>query len=700
MVLTRGAAAFAWGAMTVLSLWVFAAGVPYRYAELREEIPRAEKVVAGSPPGWARSVLEGWVLTDPYPLLALGLEAGLILVMTLTAAVIIRRRPADRMALFVSIVLPPYALFSLTTPDALVAARPAWEVPVGLLHVIALIFSITFLWIFPSGRFVPPWTRYLAAAWISWSVVGAFFPGAPFSLPNTRTHVVSDSTTALHWVALVAFFNLAGVAAQIYRYLRISDDEERRRTKWVVVCAFVAVSGFCNAILLRVSLPALNRPGPPNLLYEFVVVPAFQASLLLVPGLILFSVLRHRLFGIEVVVNRALVYAALTLCVVGIYVLVVGYLGNLFRVEDNLLVSLFATGIVAVIFAPLRDRLQRAANRLMYGERDEPYAVLSRLGQRLEGTLAPGAVLPAIVETVAGALKAPHAAISLKLEERFETAAEHGTPTGAPLVLPLVYNNETVGRLEVSPRAKGEPYAPADRRLLEDLARQAGVAAHAVRLTADLQRSRERLVAAREEERRRLRRDLHDGVGPRLAALTLKIETARNRLSHDPAADYLLSDLAGRAHEAVADVRRSVHALRPPVLDELGLIPALRETAAQYGADGLRVSVRAPETLPPLPAAVEVAAYRIAQEAMTNVVRHARARRCTVDLQLDGGSGVLRLEVEDDGRGLGERRGAGVGLHSMRERAEELGGTLVVEPAPAGGTVVRAELPWLSGRGT
>ena len=301
-------------------------------------------------------------------------------------------------------------------------------------------------------------------------------------------------------------------------------------------------------------------------------------------------------------------------------------------------------------------------------------------------------MLPAIVETVAGALKAPHTAIFLKLEDRFETAAEHGQPTGSPLVLPLVYNNETVGRLEVSPRAKGEPYTPADRRLLEDLARQAGVAAHAVRLTADLQRSRERLVTAREEERRRLRRDLHDGVGPRLAALTLKIETARNRLSHDPAAEELLSDLAGRAHEAVDDVRRSVHALRPPVLDELGLVPALRETAVQYGGNALEVCVRAPEDLPPLPAAVEVAAYRIAQEAMTNVVRHAGARHCRVDLSLEGESGSLSLRVEDDGRGPGG--GPGVGLSSMRERAEELGGTCTVERSAGGtGTTVVATLP-------
>jgi signal transduction histidine kinase len=252
-----------------------------------------------------------------------------------------------------------------------------------------------------------------------------------------------------------------------------------------------------------------------------------------------------------------------------------------------------------------------------------------------------------------------------------------------------------VGRLAISPRTRDESFTATDRRLIEDLARQAGVAAHAVRLTEDLQRSRERLVSAREEERRRLRRDLHDGVGPRLAALTLKIETARNRLDHDPASQDLLSDLAERAREAVADVRRSVHALRPPVLDDLGLVPALRETAAQYEGNGLSISVEALDDLSPLPAAVEVAAYRIAQEASANVVRHASARSCAVRFDLDEETGVLRLEVEDDGRGVGEDPGSGVGLSSMRERAEELGGTCVVGPSPAGGMRVRAELPFL-----
>jgi signal transduction histidine kinase len=593
-----------------------------------------------------------------------------------------------------------YAIYGLLTePGSLPFARavawpPNWLASVGLM----LVFCFVPLY-FPDGRL--PSRRWRAVVvfdvfvcallclYLAFAPVDLEIPGVPnpLGIEGLRPLVGAFGVIApVLWLGTCTI----SVASQVPRFRR-SRGVERQQVKWFAYAAAIAVF---FAAVVTVSDKVLGPYAVLNEAFSAVLLPFVFGGLWLA---IAVAILRYRLYDIDLVINRTLVYAALTLCVVGVYVLVVGYLGNLFRVEDNLLVSLFATGIVAVIFAPLRDRLQRAANRLMYGERDEPYAVLSRLGQRLEGTLAPGAVLPVVVETVAGALKAPHAAISLKLGDRFETAAEHGTPEGSPLVLPLVYHNETVGRLEVSPRAKGEPYATADRRLLEDLARQAGVAAHAVRLTADLQRSRERLVTAREEERRRLRRDLHDGVGPRLAALTLKIETARNRLSHDPAADYLLSDLAGRAHEAVADVRRSVHALRPPVLDELGLIPALRETAAQYGTNDLTVSVRAPDALPPLPAAVEVAAFRIAQEAITNVARHARARHCTVSLELDPHDGLLRLEVEDDGRGMGT--GRGVGLHSMRERAEELGGTLVVGPAPAGGTRVRAELPCSTGVG-
>ena len=328
----------------------------------------------------------------------------------------------------------------------------------------------------------------------------------------------------------------------------------------------------------------------------------------------------------------------------------------------------------------------------MYGERDDPYVVLSRLGQRLEATLAPAAVLPTIVETVAQALKLPYAGITLRQDETFALIAEHGRSVGELVRLPLAYQGETVGQLVLSPRAAGEAFSPADRRLLDDLARQAGAAAHAVGLTIALQRSRERLVTAREEERRRLRRDLHDGLGSQLAALHLRAGTLRTALPSDQAATGAgLVELQSEIHAAIGDIRRLVYALRPPALDELGLAGALRSLAAQCSApDGLQVQVEAPEQLPALSAAVEAAAYRIAQEALANVVRHARAHICQVRLTLCEG---LCLAIEDDGIGLSAAPQAGVGLHSMRERPEELGGTCAAEAGAAGGTQVLVRLP-------
>jgi signal transduction histidine kinase/DNA-binding CsgD family transcriptional regulator len=331
------------------------------------------------------------------------------------------------------------------------------------------------------------------------------------------------------------------------------------------------------------------------------------------------------LWDIDLLINRTLVYGLLTVSIVALYVLVVVGLGTVLQARDNLGTSLLATGLVAVLFQPLRTRLQRAVNRLMYGDRDEPYRVLSRLGQRLEATLAPEAVLPTVVETVAQALKLPYVAITLQQGEEFLPAASYGSAGGDLVRLSLVYQNEAVGELVLAPRAPGESFTPGDRTLLEDLAHQAGIAVHAVRLTADLKRltvdlqhSRERLVTAREEERRRLRRDLHDGLGPQLASLTLKLETARNRLAHDPLADRLLSDLASRTQATVADIRRLVYALRPPTLDELGPLSALRELTLQY-SEQVSIHLDAPNCLPELPAAVEVALYRIAQEALTTV---------------------------------------------------------------------------------
>jgi signal transduction histidine kinase len=392
-----------------------------------------------------------------------------------------------------------------------------------------------------------------------------------------------------------------------------------------------------------------------------------------------------------------LVYGTLTACIVALYVLIVGGAGTLLHAGNSAVIAFAATGVVAVAFQPLRDRLQRGVNRLLYGQRDDPYAVLTGLSRRLESTLVPEAMLPTIVAGVTETLRLPYAAITLRQGDEQVLAAAAGTPSARTLALPLTYQGSEVGELHVAPRA-GEELGPTDRCLLEDLARQAGVAVHAVRLATDLQHSRERIVTAREEERRRLRRDLHDGLGPRLAGLTLRIETARDRLAHDPAADELLGDLSVRMEDAVSDIRRLVYGLRPPALDDLGLVGAIRQAAASYDGSGLTIVVDAPDPLPPLPAATEVAAFRIAQEALANVVRHAKAGLCVITFATHLDNGTLSVTVEDDGRGLAPGRRSGVGMQSMQERAEELGGTLVIEQRPDRGTRLRAELPsrWVS----
>jgi signal transduction histidine kinase len=219
------------------------------------------------------------------------------------------------------------------------------------------------------------------------------------------------------------------------------------------------------------------------------------------------------------------------------------------------------------------------------------------------------------------------------------------------------------------------------------------VAVHAVLLSQELQRSRERLVAAREEERRRLRRDLHDGLGPILTAVTLKADAARSALDLAPnQADELLAELRGDAKQAIGDLRRVIYDLRPAPLDELGLLGALSQQVDRFARQGLLVALDAPPTLPILPAAVEVAAYRIIAEALTNIARHAYAHQVTITVAIDGS---LCVAVQDDGTAStanGDRWRPGVGLLSMAERVAEVGGTLQAGPTPTGGRV-KASLP-------
>jgi signal transduction histidine kinase len=566
-----------------------------------------------------------------------------------------------------------------------------------------LVLPITFLLLlFPNGRLLSP--RWRPIAWAATlglvgAVLGlAFHPGLPeeFGPGEANPFALTGAADALDVLTFagVGFLALGVVGSVLSLFVRFrrSSGTERKQLRWIAYAGAMVVVGFVVSGMLYTFWP--EDPRVEEL--AIIITDATLVGIVIAAGI---AILRHGLYDIDFIINRSLVYGALTLSTMGIYVFIVGYLASQFQARDRSAIAFLTTGLVAVLFQPLRDRLQRGVNRLMYGERDDPYVVLSRLGKRLESTLSPEATLPTVAETVAQALKLPYVAIALKRDGELETAASYGLPVDDPIRLPLIYQSEDIGQILIASRSPDESFTTAEGRLLEDIAQQAGVAAHTIRLTddlrqlaADLQRSRERLVTAREEERRRLRRDLHDGLGPQLASLTLKLDTVRNHLTHDPiAADALLIELKAQTQAAIADIRRLVYNLRPPALDEFGLIGALREHAASYSkGNGLEVFVEAPEALPTLPAAVEAAAYRIALEALTNVIRHAHAQECLVRLTLDG---ELQLEITDDGVGLAEAYRAGVGLTSMSERAAELGGRCALDARPMGGTRVLAHLP-------
>ncbi len=552
---------------------------------------------------------------------------------------------------------------------------------------LVLIPSVALL-LFPTG--VPPSPRWRPWLWcglaapVLIALEGALGPGNDLAFNDNP--IYGDATAAsigepfgIGWLmAFPAMF--AGIAAIAARR-RSAQGEEREQLRLLLRAALVVVAGFVACLI-----GALARP-------EAFDVGAFVAvvSLALLAAPMAVAILRHRLYGLDVFVNRALVFSALTAVLGGLYVAAVLGVGRLLGQDVQFGIALVATALVAVAFQPLRERVQRAVARLLHGRRDVPYAAISTLGRRLGEVMAPTRVLPVMVETIGDELRLPYVAVELA-DSPDAPAAVHGAPdAGIALRLPLVHAGERVGTLVIGARAHNEPLADADRRLLEDFARRASAAASAVALAIEVQRSRERLVTAREEERRRLSRDLHDGLGPTLAGAVLTIDAARRVLATDTeGADALLDRAAASVEGTVADVRRLVYGLRPPALDQLGLTGALRQHAAALSGASLTCRLTAPHPLPPLPAAVEAATFRIAQEALTNVARHAHARHADLSIEIRES---LLLEVADDGCGLPSDHHAGVGLTSMRERATELGGSFALAARPGGGTLLRVQLP-------
>jgi signal transduction histidine kinase len=625
--------------------------------------------------------------------LALTVTAVAFVSTTLVGMAVLRTSPANPVGwiLLVAGAALPLSMFVQVVSDATyLYGRPAIPglVAINLAGGVVGAFAVPLvglfgLLLFPDGRLAAPGipprrrTRWLVGTcWVMLAGLVAYALFSP-SLVEVSASDVPNPIGVPGGGGLIIFVLLLGpvmamtCAHLVGRARAVGAPDERR------ALTLAAAAGACIPASFLACL-GLGLTGGDTA--QVGVIENLGA--VAVAGACWYGIIRYGLFSSRVVLSRTLLYGALTMVVVAVYL-----------AADVLLSRLFAGGVPAVVAAglaalavlPLRDLLQRRVSRLVFGLRDDPVAAFGLLGVRLDAAAAPEEVLPAVVRTVGEALRLRCVTIEVGGQE---TAHWGQWVDGTRLELDLPFAGESIGRLTVQARDPGEPFSAADRSLLESLASQVSVAARAVALTQALQTSRERLVATLEEERRRLRRDLHDGLGPTLAGIALGIDTVRRGLPDDSAAGSadLLVALREEAERAVADIRRIAYNLRPPVLDEMGLVGAIREHATRLG--GATVAVPAP--LPPLPAAVEVAAYRIAVEAMTNASRHAPGAAIEVSLSVNG---RLELQIADAGTGLPPGFRAGVGLRSMRERASELGGECVLNPRDPHGTVVRASLP-------
>ncbi|GAA4235062.1 hypothetical protein GCM10022254_41460 [Actinomadura meridiana] len=528
-------------------------------------------------------------------------------------------------------------------------------------------------------------TGVLALLMVPWEVFSRGEPLAPGMrdvpldpLTPPLPHAIWPVSGWMFWVGFLASFGVS-IAAFTVRFRR-SDGVRRAQLRWMLL-ALAA-----NVVLIASGL-ALTEMAPPSVNWwigdvSLVLMHAAIAVAVLV------AVARYRLYDVDLLLGWTLLYAGLAAAVIGIDVTVFVLAGTFI---DEPLAAVTGAGVVAVLYAPLRLRLQRWVNRVLTG-RAEPYDVVSALARRLERSMGPDELLLEVARVVAESFRSPYVRVELDRADGRTVVVEHGTAREDVVVLPFKYRGAAIGRLALVPRT-GSRLPAADQRLLADVVRQAAAAARATALTEELQRSREQLVTGIAEERRRLRRDLHDGLGPSLAAAALKIEAARNLARRDgAAADATLDSVRTDLSAVLSDVRRLVHDLRPPSLDQFGLTGAVEQLMERFQGRTLRVRLHCAGELTTLPAAAEEAAYRIVAEALANVSRHAEATHC--DVQLTASEDTLEVEVTDNGHGVPPDALIGVGLIGMRERAEELGGHCTVSARPSGGTRVHAVLPF------
>ncbi|MEU3454254.1 sensor histidine kinase [Micromonospora sp. NPDC006766] len=569
----------------------------------------------------------------------------------------------------------------LPAPVLLTSARDWAWVP-GMLSLIVVV-----PWLVREGRLPVPARVAVAAGTLVTAGIELFHltwpgrpgrpSGAPLPIDVPGWAALVDTGDLLLFRAVPVLGLLA--AAGLLRRWRTGPPAERVGLGWLAV----------GTVLLAVSFAPLGFPADwARQVPDWLAPTAMLASQAFFPAAVLAVVLRQRLWGIEIAVRRTLVWFLLTFLLVAVYVVGVSLLDGLLP-STPAVPGVLVTALVAVGMQPARARVQRGVDRLTHGEAVEPLGVVRGVGHRISASADPVDVLTGVAQSLTDLLRLGACTIEVDGPEPYAAHGASAGPVGAPLVLPLQRGGTEIGRLVAWARA-GERLDGRTRTALVDLAPVVASAASLAATSRALASSRARLAEAREEERRKLRRDLHDGLGPALAGVALGLQAARNLLTVDPeAAGRLLDRLRDETDQRVEEVRDLARGLLPPVLGERGLAPALHELAQRYEGSGLAVRVAAAPL--PLPEPVATAIYGIVSEAVRNVHRHAGAASCRVRVDRDDSG--LTVRIEDDGRGVPPGTPAGIGMRSMRERAEGIGGACIVAPGEGGGTVVTVRLP-------
>jgi signal transduction histidine kinase len=590
---------------------------------------------------------------------------------------------------------------------------PMWVPIVGL--------PVTFLLLlFPDGHLPSPrwrwFARILAVSLVVVYVDIVLAPGKfgdeAEAFANLRNPLGVEWLRPVLQVAIVSLamlpIGVIGSLVALVQRFRRSSGVERLQLRWLVTAGTIVAVLYTVALLIGFagSWATSDQPGWMTVLQNVAIF-----SFGLIPIAIGVSVLRYHLFDIDVVINRALLLGALAVFIAAVYVGVVVGVGALVGSRANPILSAAAAAIVALAFQPARSRAQRFANRLVYGERAAPYEVLSEFSERLGNAYATEELLPRMTRALAGGTGAVRADVWVRIGSELvpESTWPHdaeplpsiaaveddvGEVSASGMREPIRHQGELLGALSIVKRP-GESITPTEEKLVRDLAAQAGLVMRNVALTEQLMEhieqlraSRQRLVNAQDEERRKLERNLHDGAQQQLVALSVKLRLAEALAARDPEkTQAMLADLQTETGQAIEDLRDLARGIYPPLLADKGLVAAL-EAQARKGPIGTSVSA---ENVARYPQQVEAAVYFCALEALNNVVKYSGAS--SAEVRLAQSNGVLTFEVSDDGAGFDtDRTSYGTGLRGMADRIEVIGGVLEVRSAPGRGTSITGRI--------